>query len=326
MSGIPEIFLRVCLPLLLVIGLGWLLDRRFGLDLRTLVKLNIYLFVPAFILVRLSTSTSPDGTAILVIVFTLLVILSMGLLSWAASRFRGDSPAERAGMQLGTMIYNSGNWGLPLMTLAFSEPGGVVQVFVLATMNVSNFTIGVLLANASREHPAGGWRTLLPVLRQPSIYAVIVAVSFRVLGNPLLDADFIWIPLTYLADALVGFALLTLGVQLSQTRPPTPTGRLGWALGIRLLGGPLIAIALTRLLGIEGLLAAILILGSASPTAVNTALLAHELGADSRFAAAVVFYSTLAATGIVTLLLALLHAGAIPWAVPVGLAPGAAPP
>jgi len=32
-----------------VFGLGWLLDRRFRLHLETLVKLNIYLMVPAFI-------------------------------------------------------------------------------------------------------------------------------------------------------------------------------------------------------------------------------------------------------------------------------------
>jgi predicted permease len=49
---------------------------------------------------------------------------------------------------------------------------------------------------------------------------------------------------------------------------------------------------------------------------VNTALLAHEFKADARFAAAAVLYSTLLAAVIVTLLLAVLRAGWIPWAVP----------
>jgi malate permease and related proteins len=43
------------------------------------------------------------------------------------------------------------------------------------------------------------------------------------------------------------------------------------------------------------------------PTAVNTALLAHEFNADSQFAAAAVFYSTLLSMLTVTLLIALLH-------------------
>ena len=75
------------------------------------------------------------------------------------------------------------------------------------------------------------------------------------------------------------------------------------------------AIALTWLFGISGEVAAILILGAAAPTAVNTALIAHEYEADSEFAAAVVFYSTLSAAIVVAVLLAVLRAGVIPWAV-----------
>ncbi|MDF1753478.1 MAG: AEC family transporter [Verrucomicrobiales bacterium] len=316
MYQIFEIFTGVCLPILALIFLGWALDRKFDFDLRTLVKLNIYLFVPAFILVRLSTSTIPGKTGLLVMFFTLCIIFSMGALSSLTSFFCRYRPEERAALQLSTMIYNSGNWGIPLLTLAFPEQGGVLQVFVLATMNLTNFTVGVFLANSTNSEAVNaGWRKVIPVFRQPSVYAITAAILFRVLGNPLDDIVFIWKPINYVADGLLGFALLTLGVQLSKTKPPQPVGRLGWALGIRLLGGPVIAIALTWILGISGTFAAILIVGAASPTAVNTALLAYEFGADSRFAAAAVYYSTLSATLVVTLLLAILHHGWIPWAV-----------
>ncbi len=136
----------------------------------------------------------------------------------------------------------------------------------------------------------------------------------RVLGNPLDDIVFIWKPLSYITNGLVGFALITLGVQLSKTRPPRPVGRLGWALIIRLIAGPSVAIGLTWLFGIEGEVAAILILSAAAPTAVNTALIAHEYDADSEFAAAAVFYSTLSAAFVVALLLVVLRVGWIPWA------------
>ena len=43
-----------------MIGAGWLLDRKFRLDLTTLVKLNIYFFVPAFIFVRVSARLSRE--------------------------------------------------------------------------------------------------------------------------------------------------------------------------------------------------------------------------------------------------------------------------
>ena len=276
-----------------------------------MVKLNIYLFVPAFILVRLSSSKLDAAVGFSVIGFTVAVILTMGLVSWLVCTMRRQKPTERYAMQLVTMIYNSGNWGIPLMTLAFSELGGVVQVFVLATMNMTSFSLGIFLANASSEEK----RSLFtPIFKQPSPYALVLALCLRAFGNPLEDVVFVWVPLSYLADGLVAFALLTLGVQLAQTKPPPLRGNLGIALFIRLLVGPLAAMALTWIFGFRGEIAAILILGAASPTAVNTALLAHEFKADSRFAAAAVLYSTLAASLVVTLLLAILRAGWIPWA------------
>lgn len=306
-----QIFFEVCLPILLVIGFGWGIDRIFNLDLRTMVKLNIYLFVPAFILTKLSTSHLEGETGLAIVGFTVCIIFSMGAISWLVCALRKSPASERYSMQLSTMIYNSGNWGIPLMFLAFSEMGSVIQVFVLATMNLTSFSIGVILANAGSKDRKG-W--ILPILKQPSPWAIAVALTLRYFDNPVQDIKFVWMPLSYLANALVGFALLTLGVQLSKTKPPHPRGSLGYALVIRLLGGPAIAILLTWLFGFRGEIAAILILGTAAPTAVNTALLAHEFNADSRFAAAAVFYSTLAASVVVTLLLTVLRAGWIPWA------------
>ena len=115
-----EIFLTVCLPILLLAGLGWGLDRIFSLDLKTLVKLNLYLFVPAFILVRLSSSNLKGETGAAVVGFTVCVIVAMGVISWLSSRLHRIELAEQYSIKLSTMIYNSGNWGIPLMTLAFS--------------------------------------------------------------------------------------------------------------------------------------------------------------------------------------------------------------
>ncbi len=310
-----QIFVDVCLPILVLIGLGWGLDRIFGLELKTLVKLNLYLFVPAFILVRLSSSDLAGRIGFKVVLFTYGIILVMGALSWGACALRRQPPGQRYAMKLSTMIYNCGNWGIPLMTLAFSELGPVVQVFVLATMNLTSFSLGVFLANAGSRERKGLFR---PIFKQPSPYAILAALLFRAFGNPLESLVYLWTPLNYLADGLVAIALLTLGVQLSQTKPPPPRGNLSLALIIRLIGGPLVAMALTWLFGFRGEIAAILILGAAAPTAVNTALLAHEFKADDRFAAAAVLYSTLLATVVATLLLAALRAGWVPWALPVG--------
>ena len=84
---------------------------------------------------------------------------------------------------------------------------------------------------------------------------------------------------------------------------------MAWALGLRLIGGPLVAAGIAKLFGFTGETAAVLILGASAPTAINTALLAHEFKAEGGFAAAAVFYSTLLSIVTVTIVVAVLKSG-----------------
>jgi malate permease and related proteins len=232
----------------------------------------------------------------------------MWVLSVLVARgLRYEKPQTRS-LQLATMFYNSGNYGIPLMTLAFPASGPLLQVFVLLTQNVSTFTIGLTLAASTHR---SGWHLLLPMLRQTSLWAVTCALLVRWQHIPVTEWKWLWIPIGYFNNALVGFALLTLGVQLSQASARQSVGRISWAVGLRLIGGPVVASFLARLFGFRGEVAAVMILSSAFPTAVNTALLAHEFNADSQFAASAVFYSTLLSMITVTLLIVLLQMGLV---------------
>lgn len=291
-----------------MIGAGWLFDRKFRLDLDTLIKLNIYFFVPAFIFVRVTQSPLTGDLALRIVAFTISIIASMGLLSWGYARVRKLPSASRRALQLSTMFYNSGNYGIPLMALAFPEIAAL-QVFVLMTMNISTFSLGTLLAASGAEVVEGKARTPWGVLlRQPSLYAIALALCARGLGwNEAIQKTFIWEPLVYTERALISIALFTLGVQLSKTQPPRFEPALTWALIQRLLIGPLIALALVPWFGFDAQVSALLILGAGTPTAINTALLAHEFQADARFAMGVVFYSTLFSLLSITLILYLLN-------------------
>ena len=74
MAELAQIFTTICLPVLAAMGLGWLLDRKFGLDLNTLVKINIYLLVPCFIFTRVASSQLGSAEAGKIILFTAAVI------------------------------------------------------------------------------------------------------------------------------------------------------------------------------------------------------------------------------------------------------------
>jgi predicted permease len=202
------------------------------------------------------------------------------------------------------MFYNSGNYGVPLMALAFPINGPLLQVFTIVATNVSTFSVGLFLANSAHR---SGWRAVLPMLRQVSLWAVGSALIVRWGHIPVQGWRWLWVPLEYFSDALIGIALVTLGAQISKTERPRHLSRLGWALGLRLLGGPLLACALVGVFGFEGETAKIMILSSSFPTAVNVSLIAHEFNADPHFAASAVFCSTLLSMFTVTALVSVLQ-------------------
>jgi malate permease and related proteins len=301
------LFLQVCLPIFLVAGLGWFMDRRFSLSLETLVKLNLYLLVPAFIFVRVTDTTMAGQQALWIVLGTFCTILLCAALSAVVAKVLQLDAAARSAHMLACMLANCGNFGLPLITLAFGKEAAAVQVYVLVTMNVSTFTLGLFLANASGK---GGWQwsTLLKTLRQPAVYAVTLAIFCKVMHWDVTQLPMLWQPAQMMADGLVGLALVTLGVQLSQTEPAPLRAPLISALAVRLLLGPCVAYAVTQCIGFSAATAAVIILAMGAPTAVNSALLAHEFGGDRRFATASVYYSTLFSMITVTLWLAVLRA------------------
>jgi predicted permease len=301
-----DLFLNVCAPIFFVVGLGWLLDRKFRLHLETLVKLNIYLLVPAFIFTRVLDTELAGNEALRIVGFTLATIGLMFVCSTLAARLLGMEAQQRQALRLATMFYNCGNYGLPLVTLAFGHDGAAVQVYVLATMNVATFTLGLFLAQERGEKPGSHWRALNGMLRQPTLYALCAGVLAKTTGLRIQDINWLWQPLDLLQAALVGFALLTLGVQMSQTRPAPFRAPLWAAMGVRLILGPLLALGLTRLMGFPPAVAASLVLAVGAPTAVNTALLAHEFGGDVSFATSSVYYTTLFSMVTTTVTLSLL--------------------
>jgi len=292
------------IPIFALIFMGILIGRKFHLDVSTLSKINLYFFVPAFVFVNIYTTKIPlDMLKALLIVILILII--NWVFGFAIGKIRRFDEGLTNVFVNSVMFYNSGNFGIPLITLIYSNKpfvmGGetpyldfalTVQVIVMIVQNLSVNNIGAF--NAGKA--SGGVKAaLIKALRLPAIYFVTAAFICK-----LIPYDFtqfpLWPAFNYAKNGLVPIALLTLGVQLSHTKFNFKDINVYLSVFSRLVCGPIIALLLVLLFGIKGIMAQVLIISTGMPTAVNTALISVEFKNHPDFASQVVMVSTLLAS------------------------------
>jgi predicted permease len=281
------------LPIFVLILLGFWLGRKFPLDLPTLSKVYFYVFLPAFLFVHL-VNTTIAWEMVNVFAFAVIFLALNMVISYLIGRIRKFSSSKKGAFANSIMFYNSGNVGLPLITLVFSqtpyfEAALTAQIIVLVFQNVTTNAVGIV--NAARADLK--WKELaVEILAMPSIWIIPLALIVKTLNIDLSNAAPLWTPLQYAADALVPTALLTLGVQLSRTKFVLGDLDVYLSVFVRLIAGPILAWIVLRLLQIQGPVGQALLISSSVPTAVNTALIALEFNNEPDFASQVVLTST----------------------------------
>jgi len=304
MLQLLKIVWEVITPIFLMIGVGYLVHRRIGLDTKTLVRLNFWIFVPALLFDNIvGSKITATELAGMMVHFSILFAL-MFALAWYGSLLIGAGDRMRRALTASVLFYNSGNYGLPVAQLAFGGTGVAVQAMIIMLQNITNFTVGLALHAGGRE---GGSRreTLIAIFKLPMVYVLIAAWSWRATGWQLaapIDSS-----LKIVAAGTVPIALVALGAQMATLRSHPWSKALSLSLFLRLCIGPALGFALVWVLGIRGELAPAIVVSTSFPTAVNSALLAIEYENEPDFAAASVFYSTLFSAVSVTLVIYLVR-------------------
>lgn len=299
-----QIFLHILLtnvlPMSLVIGLGIVLQRCFKLDIKTLTKLNFYLFSPAIMFKLLyETEISYGLIGKILLFFVLLAVVQYATVEIVV-RLRGYSPGMKSAMRNSVLFYNSANYGIPLNQLAFQglKETMAIQVIIMMMQALLPNTYGVYNVNAHKADMRKVWRTIFSM---PIIYVIPIAFLMRGLQIPIPQP--IETPIAYLSGAFIGTALITLGVQLGNMEwvvKKTMAVDVSISALLRLVGGPLVAWLIVSLMGFDKLTAAALIVSSAVPTSLSSVLLAVEFDNEAEFASQSVFVSTVLSVLTVT--------------------------
>jgi hypothetical protein len=300
---ILSILCDIVAPVFVLVGLGFLLDRRLRFDMKTLGDLNFYAFVPALVFLKIVEADIALGTMGTIGGFCVVHLLTMYVLGRGVYAVLPDCRRRQTVLSLGTMFYNAGNYGIPLILLAFGQEQLEVIAVILVVQNFLGFTVGIALLERDR-HPG---RMLANLARNPTILAILLALALKMVRFDLGSVGILAKPTTFLADGLIPVALLTLGAQLSRARPSALKVPLAVLTTLRLVVSPLVAAALVPLFGFAPPVSSILIVAAGLPVAVNVAILAGVYRTDEDLASQSVFWTTILSAATISALLLLVR-------------------
>lgn len=293
-----KIFFDIIFPVFFIIGCGVLLDRKFKLDLPTLSKLNFYIFVPALVFIKILDNEIPLKEMGMIALFSLVLAAALFLAAAVISRIRKDTSPI---LILGSVFFNSGNYGIPLTMLAFGEEMVPVIAIILMVQNLLNFSLGIWLLEKDKHDS----KSVSGIFKVPVIYAIIIGFLIKASGWELFPQ--VKQPLEYIVGGLIPIALLTLGVQLARVKLGKNLLRLSQIILTRLLISPLVAWGLVTLFGFKPELAGMLIVTAGLPTAVNVYILSAEYKNDEELASRAVFWTTLLSLATIPILILLFR-------------------
>lgn len=298
------IILDVILPILILMLIGAILQRKFQFNLKQLSTLITYCLMPAAVFVNIYDIRIEIDLLLQIIYYLMLYSLSLIIVSHFISKILKLENGESAALKNSISLMNSGNYGLPVSQLIFSQnPVGVsIQIFIVIFQNLLTYSYGIYnLLSATKT--IGG--IIQSFLRLPVFHALVLGILFQFFTIQLPNS--ILLPLNQLANGFVAIALILLGAQLSNIKLNFFHRVITRALIGRLLMGPLVAFAMIYLLNIDGIVAQSLFIASSFPTSRNTSTIAMEYQIEPELHAQIVLFSTLFSIITVTVVIYLSY-------------------
>ena len=302
-----QILYNILLPLLLMVGLGTLIQRYQPLSLGTLARVSMWLLVPSFLLIKIYDSDIPWREVALIALVFLIVLGTLGVLLYVSGRAMGMANETVAAAILSSVVVNAGNFGIPVAHLLYVEGGTLfagqadpeaglhVQALVVMLSNLMIWILGYMVLAVAK---GGRAREALGVFKLPMPYALVGAFVLREIRlRSFNGVDFlpVWasFPLRSLSGALVPMMLVALGAQLAKGARWRRWREVVPIAFIKLLAVPALIGVAVYAFGLWPWPGAQLIIGAAAPTAVNTLILTIELDGDAELTGDVVFWTTI---------------------------------
>lgn len=288
MSVLLDVLLKVTLPIIALVAVGYVLQGRLKLDVSGLNRLQVFVVLPCFLIHFLSTASQPISAVWPTVVFTVVQLPLLIAVGWLVGLAFGLPANYRGVLALTTSYANVGFFGIPLVQLAFPPEFILHQSVITSLVSIMIVTAGVWLL----APPGAG---LLGRLKQafdtPIIPAVIVGLLLR--GFEITLPPVLGLPIQMLGSIFTPLALYTLGAQLAEgSDGEVRAAPMTLALVLKLLAAPALTWALALAMGMPPDLTALFVVAASTPVGVLLGVFASEFNKEPRFVASAILIST----------------------------------
>lgn len=285
-------------PIFIVIGLGYFMRVKGFNDEKTIKKMNGIVFnfaVPLLLFRDIYNSDFSVSVDLKLICYAVLTtLLCFGVLWFFADKLIKDKKAVGAFVQ---GCYR-GNYAIIGMSLVSSIIGSnmsgksaLITTFVIPLYNV----LAVIVLTCTAENLEGGGqikKAILNICKNPLILGILAGVPFSLLNIKLPRA--IISSINYMAQLATPLALIAIGGSINLKALKESFKLSMTATIIKLVIIPSLFLTLAYLIGLKsGEQMIILYVLYASPTAVNSYIMAANMGSDEKLASNIILMTTI---------------------------------
>lgn len=301
MIDLLHLFSSNLLPIILVAGIGFALQKRIGIDPRPISQIVFYALSPALVFSLLISTEISVNELMQMVALAMINIIIVAILCFGIGRVRKLEAPLLSAFIITSSFMNAGNYGLPLSRLALGESGLAWASIYFVTSAMMVNSLGVYVASVGKQSP---FNALLGLLKVPSVYAIPLALIIRSNGIELP----MWIsqPVEMMGSGSIPIMLIVLGIQIGRLNTFNHKGLLSQAVLLRLIISPLVAWLISPLFSLNAIARDAAFLEAGMPSAVFSMVIATKFDIESEFVTSALVATTLISPFTVTALLVVL--------------------
>jgi hypothetical protein len=291
-----EILTNVTLPIVALVAIGWVFQRRLKIDVASLNRLQVHVILPCFFIITLSTSKQPLSAVWPTAVFMFIQLLMLVPLGWLIAMAVRMKPETGPVVGLGVAYANVGYFGVPVALLAFG-PDSLIHVSVMTVfMAILAVTVGVWMLA-----PGGGsfGSRIMTAFETPMLPSIMIGLALRALEIklPVVLSQ----PMNLMGQTFTALALYSLGAQIASSSLRHVKFWPQLLMIVLKFGmAPALSWALAAYLQLPTDLIKLLVVMTATPVGVIITIYCIEYNRDPEFISAAVVLSTIVSPLFVT--------------------------